>query len=252
MSTRPDGMKPEMTKNEAESHAPTALPQEMASAANLMAHPMAGVAAMGALGFGLASHAVGLWMGSVAALAEAARRAAGDTPRGDAAPASRTAPKLRVVASSDIPDRSTAAVHTLIADAGMVMRDTVEVVAEALDDIVDGALATEPAKAAKPRGKRRPVKPEIPSTPVVEAAVRVGMARHAAMRKPAAPDDLKAVSGVGPKLEKVLNRLGIWTYAQVAALDEAEIAWLDDHLGLAGRVGRDDWVGQARRLSGRA
>ncbi len=69
------------------------------------------------------------------------------------------------------------------------------------------------------------------------------------MEKPAQPDDLKAIGGIGPKLEKVLNELGIWTYGQVAALQPAELAWLDDHLGFAGRIGRDDWVGQAKALS---
>ena len=64
----------------------------------------------------------------------------------------------------------------------------------------------------------------------------------------AAADDLKAISGVGPKLEKVLNGLGIRTYAQVAALDGAKIAWLDDQLGFSGRIQRDDWVGQAKKL----
>ncbi len=56
--------------------------------------------------------------------------------------------------------------------------------------------------------------------------------------------------GIGPKLEKVLNDLGIWTYGQIAAWSEAQVAWLDDHLGISGRIGRDDWVGQARKLGG--
>ena len=35
-------------------------------------------------------------------------------------------------------------------------------------------------------------------------------------RSPRQPDDLKTISGIGPKLEKVLNGLGVWTYAQIA------------------------------------
>ena len=65
-----------------------------------------------------------------------------------------------------------------------------------------------------------------------------------------ARDDLKRISGIGPKLEKVLNDLGIRTYAHVAALDEAKIASLDEQLGFSGRIVRDDWTGQAKRLSG--
>ena len=40
------------------------MPKEMASAVNLLAHPVAGAAAMSALGFGLANHAFGVWLGA--------------------------------------------------------------------------------------------------------------------------------------------------------------------------------------------
>ena len=64
------------------------------------------------------------------------------------------------------------------------------------------------------------------------------------------PDDLKRISGVGPKLEKLLNSLGFFHFDQVAAWTEKEIAWVDDNLeGFKGRVTRDEWVLQARKLS---
>ena len=66
-----------------------------------------------------------------------------------------------------------------------------------------------------------------------------------AIERPAAPDDLKAISGIGPKLEKVLNDLGVWTYAQVAAWGSEEVAWVDDYLSFSGRIGRDKWIEQA-------
>ena len=40
------------------------LPAEMASAVNMLAHPIAGAAAMSALGVGMASQALGMWPGS--------------------------------------------------------------------------------------------------------------------------------------------------------------------------------------------
>jgi NADH-quinone oxidoreductase subunit E len=43
--------------------------------------------------------------------------------------------------------------------------------------------------------------------------------------------------------------MGIWTYAQVAGWDGAETEWLDDALGFRGRIGRDDWIGQAAKLA---
>ena len=62
------------------------------------------------------------------------------------------------------------------------------------------------------------------------------------------PDDLKRIKGVGPKLEGVLNGLGVFHFDQIAGWTEAEIAWVDDRLNFKGRIERDDWIGQARRL----
>ena len=63
------------------------------------------------------------------------------------------------------------------------------------------------------------------------------------------PDDLKRITGIGPKLEETLNALGIWHYDQIAGWSAGEIAWIDEQEGLRGRVARDDWVGQAKALS---
>jgi len=68
------------------------------------------------------------------------------------------------------------------------------------------------------------------------------------MERPQVVDDLKAISGIGPKLEQVLNGLGIWTYGQIAGWTAAETAWIEDRVGFAGRIGRDDWGGQAVAL----
>ena len=63
-----------------------------------------------------------------------------------------------------------------------------------------------------------------------------------------AADDLKRISGIGPKLEQVLNGMGIRTYAQIAAWTVDDLAKVDDQLKLGGRISRDDWVGQANSL----
>lgn len=65
----------------------------------------------------------------------------------------------------------------------------------------------------------------------------------------AASDDLKQISGIGPKLEGLLNKAGISRFEQIASLTTAQIADLDDILNFKGRIERDDWVGQARRIA---
>ncbi|SPB13761.1 poly(3-hydroxybutyrate) depolymerase [Caballeronia novacaledonica] len=107
------------------------------------------------------------------------------------------------------------------------------------------------------------------ANPEVEDALLVGSAEDAAPtagasatpvpRAPkiepgtegAAPDDLESLMGVGPRMAEKLHQLGIDRYAQLAALEPEEEAWLDLKLGARGRVMREGWVEQARaRLNG--
>lgn len=73
--------------------------------------------------------------------------------------------------------------------------------------------------------------------------------RPKGMERPAAPDDLKMISGVGPKIEGTLHELGIYTFAQVAAWNEAEQQWVDSYLKFKGRIQRDEWIKQADALA---
>ena len=67
---------------------------------------------------------------------------------------------------------------------------------------------------------------------------------------PADRDDLKKISGIGPRLEQELNDRGIIRYSDIAGLGKAAVKKLDTELGLEGRITRDDWAGQAKALSG--
>ena len=114
-----------------------------------------------------------------------------------------------------------------------------------------GATAPNPAPATKT--------PNVPDDPepmtgvrpmatlVSDAQAEVG--RPVGMEKPAEPDDLKLISGVGPKIETMLNGLGIWTFAQIASWSEVEQSWVDGYLRFRGRIERDDWVRQADALA---
>lgn len=67
---------------------------------------------------------------------------------------------------------------------------------------------------------------------------------------PATDDDLTRIKGLGPKIAALLQSLGVSSFAQIAAWDDAEIDRIDAQLGaFAGRIRRDDWVEQARLLA---
>ena len=63
------------------------------------------------------------------------------------------------------------------------------------------------------------------------------------------PDNLQMISGVGPKLEKLLHDLGIYYFAQIARWTKKDIAEIDDKLKFKGRIERDEWVRQAKLLA---
>src|SRR5690606_6018676 len=62
-------------------------------------------------------------------------------------------------------------------------------------------------------------------------------------------DDLKLISGVGPGIEAKLNALGITTYAQIAALSDADRERVEAELNFKGRMNRDNWKAQAKALA---
>ncbi len=64
-----------------------------------------------------------------------------------------------------------------------------------------------------------------------------------------APDDLTKLAGIGPQLDKKLNDAGIFHYWQVSAMTPEDVAKLDAELKLNGRIERDGWVAQARKLT---
>jgi NADH-quinone oxidoreductase subunit E len=198
------------------------MPKEMASAVNLLAHPVAGAAAMSALGFGLANHAFGVWLGALSGAAEASQRIFQpiiDDFEQRTQAFSETAPATK----------ARAATKTLIAEAQTFAQDVTDIAARTVDAEPEKAnpAADDAATGLMPEDFRQPK----------------------TIARPAKPSDLKAITGVGPKLEKVLNGLGIWTFAQIAAWTPEEIAWVEDCLSLKGRIGRDEWTRQAAALT---
>lgn len=125
--------------------------------------------------------------------------------------------------------------------AGAFMGAVANAMERKAEDTPAGPIAAEPeAKASEPRQETVEAKPEKKAK--APAAKRV--------RKPAqkGPDDLKKISGVGPRLEKVLNGMGVTTYTQIATWSDEDVLRMDETLGLDNRIVRDQWVKQAKAL----
>jgi large subunit ribosomal protein L21 len=103
------------------------------------------------------------------------------------------------------------------------------------------------ADGAKKPAKKAAAKTE--DAPKAETAAPKAEAAAAPAAEAGAADNLKKLTGIGPALEKKLNGAGITTFAQVAALTDAQIAELEEQLGLSGRFEKDGWVEQAKELA---
>ena len=142
-----------------------------------------------------------------------------------AAPKAAPAPAAsKVVASKDLPGQA-----ALASEKGSWKYEKAETAAPKVAPKAAPKSAAKPAKKAAAKDGRPALLSDKP-------------------RKGGA-DDLKLISGVGPKLEQTLNELGVWHFDQVAAFTKPDIAWVDERLRFKGRIERDDWMSQAKILA---
>jgi predicted flap endonuclease-1-like 5' DNA nuclease len=114
----------------------------------------------------------------------------------------------------------------------------------ARNDGVAAPVAATPAAAPAPAATS--------ATPAASAAASGAGTKPAtlAAARGGQPDDLRQLSGVGPKLEQTLHGMGIFHFDQIASWGPEELAWMDANLqGFKGRASRDGWVAQAKALA---
>ena len=115
------------------------------------------------------------------------------------------------------------------------------------------AEATPAAVAEKPASETAAAKGKVEKKDVAEAAkpaVDESKPELLTAARGGKGDDLELIWGVGPKLGKMLNEMGVWHYDQIAKWTPAELAWVDARLtGFKGRALRDDWIAQSKKLA---
>lgn len=178
---------------------------------SLMAHPAAAIAAATAIGLGLSSQMAGAFLGAMQGAVEAAQ-------------------KLAIALENQNGKTDAVAAPTAVNSWDAEAR------AEKLKPSV--------SQKVKPVRRAASAKAKAVDTPVPASATTAPRAR-----KSSKADDLKIISGIGPKLQQVLNDRGIRTFRDIASWTDADVTRLDDELGFNGRIARDDWVGQAKALA---
>ncbi|MDO6725570.1 NADH-quinone oxidoreductase subunit E [Cognatishimia sp. 1_MG-2023] len=108
-----------------------------------------------------------------------------------------------------------------------------------------------PAKKAEPKADAKRTAPKKAAAKKVEAAAPAAEKAPETLSaaRDGGADDLKQLKGVGPKLEQTLNELGFFHFDQVAAWGAEEVAWVDSRLTFKGRIERDGWIEQAKKLA---
>ncbi|MEM5492155.1 hypothetical protein [Hoeflea sp. AS16] len=244
----------------------------------LMVYPLGAAAAATAVGFGIAGQMTGMMMGAMQAAMQNQNALLGAHPdlswmvptlaedlapeEGEASAAADVKPAAKAE-SADIVELKPApkaapakakakvsAAKTAKAKAAPARKTASRTAAPAKDAAVAVVekLKSDAEVAAAVAGEQMPVSASAQAVPA-KALEPEDLRRPAEIERPETPDDLKLISGIGPKLEQVLNGLGIWTFEQIAAWQPEEAAWVDDYLQFGGRVERDGWISQAGTLA---
>lgn len=198
----------------------------------LMAHPAAAFAAAAAIGFGVTSQIAGAFFGALQGAVEAASKRAAEPGEKNEVAAEEKSVAKKDKAGETKPVKASPAAKSVVSKPA--------------------AAKPKPAVAKKAEPKQVAASVTAPAASKAKAEIATPVAARPAAarsRKVAVKtDDLKRISGVGPKLEQVLNGRGIHRFADIAAWSGADIERIDVELGFDGRIGRDDWVGQAKAL----
>ncbi|SES10867.1 NADH:ubiquinone oxidoreductase [Rhizobium sp. NFR03] len=200
----------------------------------LMQHPTASVAAAAAMGFGMASHFAGFMLGAMQGFMEAAQKAAATAEaerqaghgtesagKAEGAPGRAVEPGIADEAAPET-------------DAGLPVEPVTSInaaAAEATAAVMERASAAVAETTPRTANEKRPA------------------AKPVRVRRGKVADDLKKISGIGPKLEQVLKSFEVTRFSEIAAWDENDIARFDRELNVSGRIVRDRWVEQAKVLA---
>jgi len=120
--------------------------------------------------------------------------------------------------------------------------------------------AAKPAAAGKPAGETagkaaEQAAPEAVAEPKAEPAAAAEQAGTAAGEQEAAPaakgdaEELTQLNGLGPVIAAKLEGIGVTSLSQIASWSEEQIAEIDEKLALKGRIEREEWVEQAKKLT---
>ena len=112
------------------------------------------------------------------------------------------------------------------------------------------AVATS-AGTGEAKTAKSPAKPAASKAAAAKpaAAKAKPLAKKLAGPRGGTADKLTLIKGIGPVNEKKLNEHGIYHFDQIAAWGKAEVAAVEAYLAFDGRIAREGWIAQAKKLA---
>ncbi len=105
-------------------------------------------------------------------------------------------------------------------------------------------------KKAKAK-KAEPKKDDAKKVDAKKAAPKKSVDKPAKAKKAAAEGDkLTDINGIGPVIEQKLKDMGITTFQQIADFTSEQAEEVDGKLNFKGRIEREEWIAQAKKLAG--
>lgn len=85
------------------------------------------------------------------------------------------------------------------------------------------------------------------ANPAEAASPSAAAPRGAGKSRPAQKDDLKQIHGIGPVMERVLNRMGMFTFRQIAEWKDQDVEHMASELNtFPDRIRHDNWIAGAK------
>lgn len=214
---------------------------------DLMTNPAAAMAAATAFGFGVAAQMSKLFLGSIQGAMQVSGQIARQLEEERKAAEAKPAAEPEVKAEAPVVKVEPAPTPAKVKAEKPATPKVRAKAAPPAKQVVAKAEKPKPVPKAKAVGKPA-VAPKVKAKlePKAEVAAPAPKPKKAGGKA----DDLKKIDGIGPKVEQVLKGRGVTRLKDLAEMDEKALVALDKELGLDGRVLRDDWAGQARRLAG--
>ncbi len=166
--------------------------------------------------------------------------------------------RLYLSAAADTSNDSRLAALTSQAAELHVAEQAEEDVSEKLEAAIASAAeapASETPASETPAADAAPIaeaEPVAEAAPAEKKVVKKVAKKKAVVKKEAAADatdKLTDINGIGPVIEGKLQALGITSFAQIAKLTAERIVEIDEQLNFKGRIDREEWVEQAKKLA---